>query len=378
MQDGLYTSIGLMSGTSLDGIDAAILITDGEKRIETGPAISIAYDDEFRCCLRDALARAPDLIGQPQATTDQTFLALERHLTEAHGRAIGAFLEQADMVPEQIDIIGFHGQTLYHAPEAGRTWQLGDGPLLAKITEIDVVGDFRSGDMASGGQGAPLAPVYHAAAVRGKTPFETVIIINIGGVANLTWIDFEAKEPLLIACDTGPGNALLDDWMRLRAGQPFDREGECALAGQVDQGRLEAALADSFFARPPPKSLDRDAFSLDMVDGLSLEDGAATLAAFTVAAVRRTSEMLPGRAKACFVSGGGRHNTAMFVGLRQALAIPVDKIETIGLRGDSLEAELMAFLAVRSLKGLPLTFPETTGVGRPCTGGRLYRAPRRR
>lgn len=375
MRDRPYTAIGLMSGTSLDGIDAAILVTDGNSITEFGPAISIPYDDKFKARLKEAVARAPTLIGPRGQTEDKAILELELDLSEAHGRAVRAVLEQAGMGPGDIDLIGFHGQTLYHAPEAGLTWQLGDGSQLAGMTGIDVVGEFRDNDMAAGGQGAPLAPVYHLAAIRGRTPHERILVLNIGGVANLTWIDFTADPPQMLAFDTGPGNALLDDWIFRMTGQAFDADGKVACGGRPDRRRLDLALQDAYFDRPAPKSLDRNAFSMDMVEGLDLEDGAATLSAFTIAAVKRACALLPAAPETCFVSGGGRHNPVLMAGLHEALSLPVEPVEAIGLRGDSLEAELMAFLAVRSLRGLPITFPETTGVELPCTGGRLHRVP---
>ena len=375
MRNRLYTAIGLMSGTSLDGIDAAILVTDGKSVTEFGPAISMPYDVKFKSRLKKAVARAPDLIGPRNGTEDRAILELELDLTEAHGRAIRAVLDEAGMGPGEIDLIGFHGQTLYHAPEAGLTWQLGDGAQLAGMTGIDVVGDFRSSDMAAGGQGAPLAPVYHLAAFRGRTPHKRILLLNIGGVANLTWIDLTGDQPQMLAFDTGPGNALLDDWIYRMTGQAFDADGKVARRGRIDHQRLDLALQDAYFDRPAPKSLDRNAFSLDLVEGLDLEDGAATLSALTIAAVKRACALLPAVPETCFVTGGGRHNPVLMAGLQEALALPVQRVEAIGLRGDSLEAELMAFLAVRSLGGLPITFPETTGVKSPCTGGRLHRVP---
>lgn len=375
MRDGLYTAIGLMSGTSLDGIDAAILVTDGETVTEFGPAISIPYDIKFKSRLKKAVARAADLIGQRDGAEDPVTLELELDLTEAHGRAVRAVLDKAGMGPGEIDLIGFHGQTLCHAPEAGLTWQLGDGSQLAGTAGIDVVDDFRSNDMAAGGEGAPLAPVYHLAAVRGRTPHKRILVLNIGGVANLTWIDFTGDQPQMLAFDTGPGNALVDDWMYRRTGRAFDAGGKVARRGRIDHQRIELALQDAYFDRPAPKSLDRNAFSLKIVEGLNLEDGAATLAALTTAAVKRACALLPAAPETCFVAGGGRHNPVLMAGLQEALSLPVQPVEAIGLRGDSLEAELMAFLAVRSLRGLPITFPETTGVKLPCTGGRLHRVP---
>lgn len=375
MRDGLYTAIGLMSGTSLDGIDAAILITDGDTVSEIGAAISMAYDDKFKSRLKEALARAPDLIGHRDQTADQAILELEYDLTAAHAGAVSDLLSEAAMAPQDIDIIGFHGQTICHAPQAGQTWQLGDGAQLAGMSGIDVINDLRTNDMAAGGEGAPLAPIYHLAMVQGRTPLERIIILNVGGVANLTWIDLAGEQPRLVAFDTGPGNALIDDWMNKMSGQAFDQDGKVASQGSIDHERVTLAMQHDYFKRPPPKSLDRNAFSLNLATGLDLNDGAATLTAFTVAAVEQACTLLPAAPEACFVSGGGRHNPVLMTGLQIMLGMPVEPVEVIGLRGDSIEAELMAFLAVRSLNGLALTYPETTGVESPCPGGHLHRVP---
>ena len=375
MRDGLYTAIGLMSGTSLDGIDAAILVTDGKSVTEFGPAISMVYEDKFKSRLKEAVARAPDLIEPRDGTEDQAILELEHDLTDAHGEAVNAVLEEAGFAASQIDVIGFHGQTLYHAPQGGLTWQLGDGPQLAGLTGIDVVGEFRRDDMAAGGEGAPLAPVYHLAALRGRTSHERLAVLNVGGVANLTWIDFTEDPAQMVAFDTGPGNALIDDWIYEKTGASFDEDGKAALWGQIDYERVSQAMQHPYFRRAAPKSSDRNTFSADMAAGLSLEDGAATLTAFTVVAVEAAGDLLPAAPAVCFVTGGGRHNPVLMTGLNMMLPLPVQPIETIGLRGDFLEAELMAFLAVRSLRGLPITFPDTTGVKLPCTGGRLHRVP---
>jgi len=347
-----------MSGTSLDGVDAALIETDGERVLGFGPSASLPYDPSLRAALRDLLDRAPGL-----ASNDPDLLHIERALTERHADAVAAVAAQAGGTA---DLIGFHGQTILHDPDRRLTWQIGDAALLSRLCALPVVHDFRSADVAAGGQGAPLVPVYHAALMADRSG--PTAILNIGGVANVTLIDADGA---VHACDTGPGNALLDDWAMRHTGTPCDVDGALALAGSVDHGVLEALLADPFFAQPAPKSLDRQSFQRAMlaIAGLSPQDGAATLVAFTVEAVRRTQ--LPCAPAAWFVCGGGRHNPALMAALRRALAVPVAPVDTLGWDGDALEAQCFAFLAARSLRQLPLSWPGTTGVGGPLSGGRL-------
>lgn len=361
MGDGLKTAIGLMSGTSLDGVDAALLRTDGVRVARTGVALELPYDGATRGLLRSVLGGRGDV---PAAT-----LAL----TLRHAEAVAALLGRAGLSAAEVDVIGFHGQTIAHRPDEAMTWQIGDGALLAERTGIDVVCDFRSRDVAAGGQGAPLAPLYHAALAAQVEAAPPLAVLNIGGVANVTWIEGER----IVAFDTGPGGALLDDWILAATGAPFDRDGALARGGIADLARVDAALAHPYFARAAPKSLDRDAFAIDL-DGLSAEDGAATLVAFTAAAVARGVEHLPTPPTRWIVTGGGRRNGTLLAALGGRLNVEVAVAEDLGWDGDALEAEAFAYLAVRSLAGLPLSLPETTGVSRPVTGGALHRAATRR
>jgi anhydro-N-acetylmuramic acid kinase len=379
------TALGLMSGTSMDGIDAATLRTDGRGSIAFGARRTVAYDDAFRARLRGVLGGQ----GDPGSIE-----AVAAELTRAHADLVKQLLAGEGMAPSAIDVIGFHGHTILHRPDLRRTWQIGDGALLAKLTGIDVIDDFRGRDVESGGEGAPLAPLYHAALCRGLAGASRleggdpevgrpVAILNLGGVANVTWVgsgfDPDAEEPdggQILAFDTGPGNALLDDWARTRTGRNRDQDGALALAGRVDRAALDALLEDPYFHRAPPKSLDRDAFDPGPVGGLSDADGAATLTAFSAAAVARALAHLPAPPRHWLVSGGGRHNPALMAALAEALAVPVRPVEAVGWDGDALEAEAFAYLAVRSLEGLPLSLPGTTGVERPTIGGRLHGAER--
>ncbi len=361
-------ALGLMSGTSLDGIDGAIVDTDGEGVVMPGAWLSRPYEPALRTRIRGVLGGRGDVAG------------VARALTLAHADVVEALLAAAGLDSAQVGVIGFHGQTILHEPAAGRTWQIGDGALLAARTGIPVVDDFRSADMAAGGEGAPLAPLFHAALARGTAgEGGPLAILNIGGVANVTWIEDPALGvgARLVAFDTGPGNALIDDWVRARAGLAFDEDGALAGAGNVDERALAALLENGYFDRQPPKSLDRDAFDLAVVGALTPADGAATLTAFTAAAVGGARAHLPAPPARWLVTGGGRRNPAMMAALADRLGAPVDPVEAVGWEGDALEAQAFAFLAVRAVRGLPLGLPETTGVARPVTGGRLHPAPGR-
>jgi len=357
--------IGLMSGTSLDGIDAAILDTDGEMVAVPGPAITVPYHPWTRAMLHAALtaaARTP-----PDAPISPDIIKAERLLTDAHAGAVTDLLLKSGLKPAQIAYLGFHGQTILHRPADHRTWQIGDGAALARATGIAVVNEFRLADVAAGGQGAPLVPLYHLVLTRKME--RPVAVVNIGGVANITYV---AQNDELVAFDTGPGNAALDDWALKHTGEAVDRDGKLAAAGRVDEGVLAFMLDHPMFLQPPPKSLDRFDFPMAAVAGLSATDGAATLTAFTAAAVARAREHLPDAPKSWIICGGGRHNPVLMAELRARLAEKVITAEQAGWRGDFLEAEAFAYLAVRSARGLPLSVPSTTGVPYPMPGGRLH------
>jgi len=360
MAQRLRTAVGLMSGTSLDGVDAALLRTDGIAVERTDIAVELPYDFATRELLRSAFGGRGDV------------LAAERALTLRHAEAVARLLDRAGLAATEVDVIGFHGQTIGHRPDEGMTWQIGDGALLAEWTGIDVVCDFRRRDMAAGGQGAPLVPLYHAALVASAGLVYPVAVLNIGGVANVTWIGGEQ----IVAFDTGPGGALLDDWVHRRTGELCDRDGRLALAGRAAAARVDVVLGHPYFARPAPKSLDRDAFAIDL-DGLGTEDGAATLVAFTAAAVARAVDHLPEPPGRWILAGGGRRNPAIRAALAGRLNVEIALADDMGWDGDAMEAEAFAFLAVRSLEGLPLSLPGTTGASRPVTGGALHRAATR-
>jgi anhydro-N-acetylmuramic acid kinase len=353
----LRRAIGLMSGTSLDGIDVAMIETDGRERVVAGPSLTIPYPDAFRERLRSVLGG----IGP--------IAEVEKELTALHAEAVEQiFARHSGTVA---DIVGLHGHTILHRPAERRTWQLGDGAWLARRLGIDVIADFRSADVAAGGEGAPLAPLFHAAlAVALPKP---LAVLNLGGVGNVTWI---GEMDHILAFDTGPGNAPIDDWVRRHTGAAADFDGVLARAGRASKQHVERFLERPFFARKPPKSLDRDEFRNAVPDGLSLEDGAATLTEMTAAAVAAGRRHFPAPAREWLVCGGGRHNPALMAALVYRLDAAVRPVEAVGWNGDALEAQAFAYLAVRSITGLPLSLPSTTGVPQPMTGGRLFRARR--
>jgi anhydro-N-acetylmuramic acid kinase len=350
---------GCMSGTSLDGVDLAVLETDGRAILGIGETRYRPYSEAERETIRAALGTWPG---------DAAAEAAARVVEAAHSEILDGL--------GAVDAVGFHGQTLAHEPEGRRTHQAGDGARLAASTGRQVVWDFRSADMEMGGQGAPLAPFYHWACARWIGAGGPVAFLNLGGVGNLTWCDPAAVAPeapgACLAFDTGPANAPVDDVMRARGLGAFDEGGTLAREGRVVRDIVEAAMGARYFARPPPKSLDRDAFAdlFDVLAPLSDADAVATLTAIAVASVARGMTHLPEAPAQVLVTGGGRKNAAMMAGLRAALGCPVHGVETVGLDGDFLEAQAFAFLAARVLNGMPTSAPGTTGVAAPVGGGR--------
>ncbi len=355
-------AIGLMSGTSLDGVDAALIETDGEGLVRPLAFVGTVYTDKQRSVLAEATRVALTL---PAPAMRPEIATAERVLTEAHAAAVNALLARAGVEAGAVSVIGFHGQTVAHRPDRGWTWQIGDAARLAVLTGIRVVSDFRSADVAAGGQGAPLLPVYHAALAAGLD--KPVAVLNLGGVANITFIG-EGGE--LIAFDTGPANGLVDSWMEATTGTRFDHDGALAAAGRVDESVLHAMLDHPFFDAPPPKSLDRGDFTIQPARGLSPEDGAATLTAFTAATVAEALRHLPQGPRRLLVAGGGRRNPTMLRMIAEGTGLTPEPTDALGWNGDAVEAEGFAYMAVRSLKGLPISFPGTTGVQKPMTGGK--------
>lgn len=364
----LLRAIGLMSGTSMDGVDVALIETDGEGEVKQGPFSFRPYDDPDRELMRRALADAV-AVGDRDARPG-ALAGAEAMITERHAQAVRDFLSAHALAAEMIDIVGFHGQTVLHRPERKLTVQIGDGARLASALGIPVVFDFRAADVAAGGQGAPLVPIYHRALAEAAGLGGGSVVLNIGGVANITMVGDGAAP---VACDTGPGNALIDDLMLERTGVPLDRDGAAAASGRVDPAALAALMAHPFFQESPPKSLDRNAFSIDPVRDLETADAARTLAAFTAEAVATCLKMLPRAARRIIVCGGGARNPVILEELRQRALIDVATADDFGWSADAMEAQAFAYMAARTLKGLPITFPGTTGAPRPLGGGIIRR-----
>ena len=354
--------MGFMSGTSLDGVDVAIIETDGRDDVVQGATGFAAFSDGERAILaratRDALAwngygDQPAILAGAAGVIEAAHVLAGRDLLSRCG---------------PVDLIGFHGQTVLHRPERGLTVQIGDPQVIADGLGVPVVAQMRQDDLQAGGQGAPLVPAYHAALARSLGCPGPVAFLNIGGVANLTWI---GRDGALVAFDTGPGNGLIDEVVQARGVGRYDDGGRLARAGQVDQERLAKLLEHPYFRGRGARSLDRYDFALDWAEGRKLEDVVATLTAFTAEAVGLALDHLPEAPDIWVLCGGGAHNPAMVDALRERLGA-CRLASDLGLRGDYIEAEAMAYLAARSLAGLPLTWPETTGVRTASTGGRLW------
>ncbi len=365
-------AIGLMSGTSMDGVDVAVIETDGERVAAFGPSGYRPYSDAERDLLRRALADAVNMTARE--ARPGVLVEAEDLVTRAHAEAVEAL--RAEQALTHIAVVGFHGQTVLHRPGDKLTVQIGDGTALARRLKLPVVHDLRNADLQAGGQGAPLVPVFHRALVRALDRPHPIAVLNVGGVANVTYIDGETD---LIACDTGPGNALIDDFLRERTGYARDEDGRAAAAGRVDEEALLRLLEHPFFARRAPKSLDRNDFRAWVAQhaglaGKTTEDGAATLTALTAASAARIIPMLPRAPATWIIAGGGARNATLMRMLAERVApAPVETADHVGWSTDSLEAQAFAFLAVRTLKGLPLSYPTTTGAPVPMTGGVLAR-----
>ncbi len=363
--------LGFMSGTSLDAVDMAVLETDGEVIHRFGPAGERKMSAQTRAVIEEATAAARAWPrGQPEPGV---FLEAGRAIAAEHIAAAEGFLDQHGLTPGDLDLMGFHGQTVLHEPPIagrpeGRTVQLGDAGALARAFGLPVAFDFRTADVAAGGQGAPLAPIYHAARAAASGLAAPAAVLNLGGVGNITLIP---RDGALEAFDTGPANGMIDLWMQGRTGRRYDQDGALARAGSVREDIVAAYLAAPYFAVRGPKSLDRYDFAFDLVEGLSVEDGAATLTAFAAAAVALATEACAERPQALILCGGGRHNPALVEAIVARVAMAVHSAEDLGWRGDAIEAEAFAYLAARTARGLPISFPGTTGAPRPMAGGRI-------
>lgn len=372
-ENKVYTAIGLMSGTSLDAVDAALIETDGHGFVRPLDFISIPYDEQTRAEIRACYGikdRSDEKVKKAE-----TIVAME------HAKAVKALLQKTGRDAASIDLIGFHGQTIYHAPRDGVTHQIGDAQFLASETGIDVVADFRSADVNAGGEGAPLAPLYHWARIHSAKQDFPVVVLNIGGVSNATWLGAGADD--IMAFDCGPGNALMDDWAQRHTGQRYDEDGKLAASGSARDDFVQEWLSHEYFARPAPKSMDRDQWDIAGLGQLSSElnnissaDGAATFLKFTVEAIVKGVELMPTLPKHWYACGGGRHNKALMKALSARLNDcgygKLHSVDDLGWNGDATEAECFAYLGVRSRLGEFISLPTTTNVPQKMTGGVLF------
>ncbi|MGA2793429.1 MAG: anhydro-N-acetylmuramic acid kinase [Roseiarcus sp.] len=361
----VLNAIGVISGTSMDGIDVALIASDGEARVEPGDGATFAYPREVRRALQDVIANP----GAAHEPLDD----LQRAVTDSHVAAVLAFIEKFGVRRDGVALVGLHGQTILHRPREGFTRQLCDGARASRLLGLDVVNDFRAADVAAGGEGAPFVPLYHAAICAGLE--RPLMVLNWGGVGNVTYL---GADGAIVAFDTGPANALIDDFIGRRRGLTHDEGGALAAAGRVDAGVLARLIGDPYFDGAPPKSLDRNHFHAlaREVEKLGDEDGAATLAAFTIEATAAALRHFVRPPLRWLVCGGGRRNLTLMDALDVRLGAPVEPIEAIGYDGDVIEAQCFAYLALRSRRGLPLSLPTTTGAPRPMPGGVFWPAPK--
>jgi anhydro-N-acetylmuramic acid kinase len=361
----IRTVIGLMSGTSMDGVDVALVDTDGTTVSRFGPFRTYAFSEADRDIVRAAVTEARTVSARDERPA--AMARAEAMITDRHAVAVERFLSDFQVEREAVEAVGFHGQTVFHDPARGLTIQLGDGAALADRLGMTVVWDLRADDMAAGGQGAPLAPVFHRALAETAGFSGPTAFINIGGVANITWI---GSDGTLIAFDCGPGNALIDDWIQEKAGKAYDPDGSIARTGAPpDRALLEDLLGDGYFSAPPPKSLDRDHFAIPALAGMSAADGCSLLTHFSVQAIASSADLLPEPPVKWIATGGGRHNGYMMELLGKALGGRLVMAEQCGFDGDAIEAQAFAYLAVRALGRMPISYPGTTGVSKPLTGG---------
>jgi anhydro-N-acetylmuramic acid kinase len=372
----MFVALGLMSGTSMDGIDIALVRTNGKRKVERGSFQSFPYSAKFRDRLSDGLRAAKDI--EKRGDRPDGLRALEKEVTRRHVAAVFKYLKRSGLRLSDIDIIGFHGQTVLHRPERALTVQLGLGQMLADQTGLPVIHDLRANDMAHGGQGAPLACAYHralAASLNADGPRWPVAFVNIGGISNVTWIPADGE---MIAFDAGPGNMLIDQWMQKKAGKPFDDGGRTAMDGKVVDEIVDSYLENAYFDQSPPKSLDRGDFAPLKAGRASLADGARSLARLSALALVRGMAKLPQPPALWVICGGGSRNAVIMRDIRDLVAdsngaatTQVGSAEDFGLNSEAIEAEAWAYLAVRSLRGLNITWHGTTGVREAATGGRL-------
>ena len=356
-----YYSLGLMSGTSMDGVDASIINSDGELKYKVISNKYFQYNEDLYgelTSLRDKINSSKDI-----KTLSNDLESVEKEITTFHAKAVHEMIKESSV---KIDFIGFHGQTIFHNPDEKISKQLGDGKLLSKLTKKVVVYDFRQNDLNNGGQGAPLSPVFHML-LKNKYKLKLpLVILNIGGIANVTGFDLEGH---MYSQDVGPGNCLIDQWIRQNSEKKYDDKGEIAQSGKINKIILNQAL-ENFSYNNSLKSYDVKDFDTSFVRGLSLEDGAATLTKYTSEILQDYLKMsFDGPNKNILITGGGRKNKFLVKSIEEKINIPIKLVDDFGIDGDFVESQAFAYLAVRSFLGLPISYPETTGCKEPCTGG---------
>tara|TARA_B100001093_G_scaffold474987_1_gene500177 strand:- start:717 stop:1832 length:1116 start_codon:yes stop_codon:yes gene_type:complete len=364
------TSIGLMSGTSLDGIDVSIIQSDGEEKIEIIGNYYLSYEEKFK---KDLGELKNKIINKADLDINKDIIQkIESNLTDLHADSITNILRKYNLTSKDIDVVGFHGQTIYHSYKENISRQLGEGKKLNKLINISVIYNFRENDILNGGQGAPLTPIYHKALQKIHNLSLPLAFINIGGIANITYID-ESKK--ITAFDSGPGNCLIDNFLQLKSNNKinFDNNGEIALKGSINEIILENYLNDPFYLLPPPKTLDVGDFSLSIIRGLNLEESVTTLSELTARTIGDSLNFFANKPRKLFLSGGGRKNKFLFKRIEELSNIETKNIDDLNVDGDYIESQSFAYLAIRSLLNKPISYPETTGVNKPCLGGVLIK-----
>ena len=360
-----YYSLGFMSGTSLDGIDASIIKSDGEKFVEIIDNKYIKYNDKLRSKLTKIVDKCTSKVKFRKLS--QTIRQVEKEMTILHAKLFKILKRKNNTL--KIDLIGFHGQTILHKPKKGYSFQIGNSKLLSKLTKTKVISNFREIDIINGGQGSPLTPLYHKLIllkIKSKLP---AAVINIGGITNITYLKNKNK---IISFDTGPGNCLLDKWVKNNIGKNFDEKGAYSKQGKVNKKILKKLLSDPYYKKKFPKSLDTKNFNLRYVNKLNFKDGCATLSMLTIKSIYLAIKKLKQIPFLILVSGGGRKNKFLINNLRKLLNIPVDVIEKFNFNGDFIESQAFAYLAIRSYLKKIITLPSTTGVSKPSSGGSLF------
>jgi len=366
----LITAIGLMSGTSCDGIDASIIKSDGEDKLSFIKDFFFPYEEETRFRIRkfkEKIDKTFDLMKNKQEIVD-----LEKEITFLHSKTVNMLLEKSKINKSEIDLIGLHGHTIFHSFYEKKTKQLGCGKALSKLTSLNVIYNFRENDLKNGGHGAPLVPIFHKLLQKKLKLKVPVVFINIGGISNLTYV---GKNDEMISFDSGPGNFLIDKLLQLKSNNKiqFDKNGELAFKGRVDKNTLDIYLKDSYYHLPPPKSLDVNKFDLNLVKNLSIKNSITTLSELTVMTIVKSLNFFPNKPQKIILCGGGRKNKYIFERIKKTSNIPTLSIDEYKVNGDFIESQAFAYLAVRSFLKKPITFTKTTGVSKPTIGGRLIK-----